>query len=488
MDPHVRAARAAARRELRPGVRALTEWLTIPSVSGSPKQEGEVRRAAHWVETWLRELTPEVQTAGGRDGPVVVARIRSAVRRPGAPYVVVYGHLDVKPAGPGWSTDPFRPVRHGRRLIARGASDDKGQLMGHLVALKAWSRAGGLPGDVVVVVDGAEEIGSPGLGTALARLRHGLLKGRAVALLISDTRAAAPGVPSLTVSQRGLLALTVTAYAGGPPVHAGRLGGAVLDPAVVLAGRLPVAAAAVRSLRSRCRAHTDPRPDSTLARAIGGRAVHAGRLVQRSTTRGSLTVTGWDLLGGPGAVSSRAGATLDVRVPAGVPVREAEEVVRRALTSASPLRIDVRRTGATEGLCLELPSPLLDAVRRACRDGYGVPPRVDASGGSIPALATLRCIFPGPLILLGTGPVDDGAHGPDEYLDLPDWVHGVLSSVSLLHALFGERLLVGGSWAATATSGESRSTNTAPRQLQLCHGPSEVLRVSVPESSRAPRT
>jgi len=482
LDPRVRAARAAAGHELRPGVRALTEWLAIPSVSGSPAHSAEVWRAARFVATWLRALTPEVHVAGGGHGPVVLARLRYGVRRRDAPYAVVYGHLDVKPAGPGWTSDPFRPVRRGPRLVARGASDDKGQLMGHLVALRAWVRAGGVPGDVVVVVDGAEEVGSPGLAEALEQHRSGLLRGRAVAVLVSDTRAAAPGVPSLTVSQRGLISLVVAAHAGGPPVHAGRLGGAVLDPAVELATRLPSAARAAEAISSRCRARTDPRPDSTLVRAVGGRAVHAGQLVERTTTRGNLTVTGWDLLGSPGAVASRASATLDVRVPAGVPLREAETVVRRALIAGAPLRIDVRRTGGAEGLCVELPGAVLDAVRRACRDGYGVPPRLDASGGSIPALAVLGRIFPGPPILLGTGPVDDGAHGPDEYLHLPDWASGVLTSVSLLHALLGEPLRAARPGFALDESGDTRITRTAPRQVQPCHGPSDL------GTSRAPRT
>jgi succinyl-diaminopimelate desuccinylase len=484
----VSAARAAARHELRPGVRALTEWLEIPSVSGSRRHAGDVDRAARWVAAWLRALTPEVRVVATCGGPVVLARLRSGVRRAGAPYVVVYGHLDVKPPGPGWTSDPFRPVRRGPRLVARGASDDKGQLMAHLVALRAWTRAGGVPGDVVVVVDGAEEIGSPGLGDALDRHRGGLLAGRSLAVVVSDTRAAAPGVPSLTVSQRGLLSLAVAADAGGPPVHAGRLGGAVLDPAVELAARLPSAARAARDLRSRCPARTDPRSDIAIVRAVGGRAVYAGRLVERTTTRGAFTVTGWDLRGGPGAVSSRAVATLDVRIPAGVPLADGEAVVRRALTSGAPLHIGVRRTGGTEGLCVHLSPQVLDAVRRACVDGYGVPPRLDASGGSIPALGVLGCIFRGPPILRGTGPVDGGAHGPDVYLHLPDGASGVLSSVSLLHALFGERRLVGGSSAVRDRSDGPAITCTAPRQFKLRHGPSATLRPGVSESSRALRT
>jgi succinyl-diaminopimelate desuccinylase len=484
VDTGVRAARAAARRGLRPGLAALAEWLAIPSVSGSRAHEPDVWRAARWATARLEETTPEVRLVRTAHGPVVLARLRSGVRRADAPVLVVYGHLDVKPPGKGWTGDPFRPRVRGPRLIARGASDDKGQLMAHLVALRAWRVAGGLGGDVVVVVDGAEEVGSPGLEEALLRHRGGLLAGRPVAVLVSDTRAAGPGVPSLTVTQRGLLLLRVGVDAGGPAVHAGRLGGAVLDPAVALAGRLPGAAHAVHALRTRCPAETDRRPDADVARAAGGRALHPDHLVDRTTVRGVLTVTGWRCIGGPGAVPSRAEATLDVRVPAGVPLDRAEDVVRRALAGDGPLRTDVRRLASTEGLCAPLPAPMVAAVRRACRDGYGVPPRIDASGGSIPALSILRCIFPAPPILLGLGPVDDGAHGPDEYLHLGDWARGVQASVSLMGSLISERAV---RWPGRAIASPVVNRLTH-REYQPCRGPSGTLLESVSRDTPPPRT
>jgi succinyl-diaminopimelate desuccinylase len=479
VDARVRSAHAAARRELRPGVEALTAWLAIPSVSGSRAHEAEVWRAARWVARRLRGLTPDVRIADDGRGPVVLARVRAAAHRSGAPVLVVYGHLDVKPPGRGWTGDPWRARRIGPRLVARGASDDKGQLMAHLVALQAWAASGGLPGDVLVVVDGGEEVGSPGLEEALVGHRSGLLAGEAVTVLVSDTRAAGPGVPSLTVSQRGLLALEVSAHAGGPPVHAGRLGGAVLDPAVVLAGRLAQAARDVAALRSRCAARTDLRPGADLARAASGRVLHRDDLVARATTRGALTVTRWDVVGGPGAVPSRATASLDVRVPAGLPLAAAESVVRRSLAEGAPLRVEVRRTAATEGLCADLPAGLLEVVRRACREGYGVAPRIDASGGTIPALSVLGRIFRAPALLLGTGPFDDGAHGPDEYLHLGDWAKGVHTSVSLMHGLL-RTSQARSSGQVIATSAARRLTH---REYQPCHGPSGAQPVSVPEGT-----
>jgi acetylornithine deacetylase/succinyl-diaminopimelate desuccinylase-like protein len=207
-----------------------------------------------------------------------------------------------------------------------------------------------------------------------------------------------------------------------------------------------------------CPACTDPRPDRDVAHAAGGRAVRRDGLVERTTRRGALTVTAIRCVGGPGAVPARAEAVLDVRVPPGIPHDRVRTAVQRALVAGvrPPLCVDVRELGAAPGLCAGLPPAVLDAVRRSCRDGYGVPPRVDGSGGTIPALAVLARHFPAPQILLGTGPADDGAHGPDEYLHLGDWARAVLTSVSLVHALFATEQWPGRVIATTARRGLTR--------------------------------
>jgi acetylornithine deacetylase/succinyl-diaminopimelate desuccinylase-like protein len=426
-----RSAHRAATRLIPGAVHWLERWLEIPSVSGDPGHRADLDRAAAFVVDRLRRSAAIVEVRRTRTGPVVLARCRG--RSPEA--VVIYGHLDVKPAGPGWSGPAFRPRRHGDRLIARGASDDKGQLLAHLLAVEAWVAAGGLPRDVIVVIDGAEEIGSPGLDALIAKARRTpVLAGPVVAVVVSDTRMAAPGVPSLTVAQRGMLALGVTVDAGGPAAHAGRLGGAVLDPAQVLAAALARAAGAVTALRGERVPAFVPVPDAQVRDAARGRATHAGRLGLRTTVRGALTVTSLTAGGPPGAVPRRASATLDVRLPPGVRPEAARRLVTRELTRAdvAPLRTTVRCTAGTRGFAARHAPGVLAAVREACRDGFGTEPVLLASGGTIPAALMLEAAFGVPPILLGLGPVDDGAHGPDEYLGLADWTRGVHTAVSLL--------------------------------------------------------
>ena len=233
----------------------------------------------------------------------------------GGATTVVYGHLDVKPPGPGWTTPPFRPVRLGHRLQARGASDDKGQVMAHLVALRAWVAVGGPPGDVVTIVDGAEEVGSPGSAGA-AGLRATCSPARWPACVVVDTRAAGP-VPAdgdAEPARRG---------AGAAGGGRGRAAGA-RRPARRGGGR-PVAgagracsAAPAREL-DRLPLPPSPWPAHPTAAAIrsaaGGRAVHADDLPGRATRRGVLTVNRLRAGAAAGAVPTRAEA-LDRRAAA----------------------------------------------------------------------------------------------------------------------------------------------------------------------------
>ena len=458
----------------------LVEWLRIPSISGSPRHRAAVGRAATWLARRLGRLTSDVEVRDTGLGPLVVARVPAAPGSALAPAIVIYGHLDVRPPGPGWTSPPFAPVRHGPRLVARGASDDKGQLMAHLVALEGWVRAGGPPVDVIVLGDGAEEIGSPGLAQVLRpRSRRDLLHGLVSTVVISDGREAHPGRPSLTVSQRGMLSLRFRVDTGGTPVHAGRFGGAVVDPNLVLASGLARAQQLIAPLRSPCPVEARPVPDVWVARHAGGRALVGLGLDERSTRRAALTVSSWRSSAAPGSIPTVAEASVDVRVPPGVNPRHTARMLASAMRSDPwELRGLSVHVGATaEGHCLHLGARHLDAVRAACLSGYGAAPRRVASGGSLPVVGSLARRFQAPVVLLGLGPVDDHAHGPDEYLDLPRWRCATDACTSLLAYLAavgaepGGGPLSSGSIAPRgAVMGVRARTNTAgfvPRSRRL---------------------
>jgi acetylornithine deacetylase/succinyl-diaminopimelate desuccinylase-like protein len=419
-------------------IRELAAWLAIPSVSGRHAHHVDLRRAARFLESHLRRAgaaTTQLATTGA---PVVVG---CAAGPPGAPVIVVYGHYDVQPAGPGWTSPAFRPSLRGGSLIARGANDDKGQLFAVIAALRAWHETGGAPSTVVVIGEGAEEVGSPGLSGALATIARRV---RPDAVLACDTERAANGVPAVTISQRGHAALLLRVDVGGQPVHAGRLGGAVIDPSMVLAQvltRMQAAVSAMTPARGRDPGHgRRPRPvvqtrrDSTIRRLVGDRATHGGALERRITTCPAFNIVLLRAGTGRAAVPSQAEARLDVRLPAGADVRAAVRHLARVALAVAPAGVDVQlaANAISPGYAAMPRSEALMAVDDACRAVYGKPPALVRSGGTLPAARLLAHAFGLSPVLLGLGTPGGGAHGPDERLDVAGWMQAVRLLVRLL--------------------------------------------------------
>src|ERR1044071_1466576 len=214
--PLRRALRYAAERRRRT-LEDLAHLVRIPSVTSDPTRDADVRRAASWGADRLRDIGFEkVSVIRTARHPLVYAQW---LRARGRPTVLVYGHLDVQPAtkADGWTSDPFRPTLRDGFLYGRGASDDKGQLLCHLVALEAWMRgAGALPVNVKVLLDCEEEIGSPSLPDFLDRNRVAL---GADAAVISDTRMLASDRPAIAYALRGGLGVEGPGRAAPRDLH-----------------------------------------------------------------------------------------------------------------------------------------------------------------------------------------------------------------------------------------------------------------------------
>src|SRR5690606_37537686 len=208
----------------------------IPSVSADPERHPDVRRSAEWLSAHLSAAgfpTVEVWETGGM--PAVFAEWPA--RDPQAPAVLVYGHHDVQPADPveEWETDPFDPVERGDRLIGRGASDDKGQVLFHALGVRAGLAASGAdapPVTLKLLVEGEEESGSPNFAELLKARRDRLDCDVAV---ISDTTMWAADTPSMCVGMRGLTDCRIDLYALDRDLHSGSFGGAVPNPAAAMA-------------------------------------------------------------------------------------------------------------------------------------------------------------------------------------------------------------------------------------------------------------
>ena len=206
----------------------LFDFLRIPSVSALPEHKADVQRAAEWVANRLTAAGVEharvMPTAGH---PVVYADYLHA---PGKPIVLIYGHFDVQPADPFalWTTPPFEPELRDGRIYARGASDDKGNMLAPILAIEALLRSdGGLPVNVKFFIEGQEEIGSPDVPPFLREHRD---------LFACDLVLSADGgqfgedQPCLCLACRGLCALQVNVRGAKQDLHSGVFGGAVANP------------------------------------------------------------------------------------------------------------------------------------------------------------------------------------------------------------------------------------------------------------------
>lgn len=207
----------------------LAELVAIPSVSALPAHAGDVQRSAEWIADKLRALhCPDVRIVAEGGAPAVIGRFPAP---PGAPTICLYAHHDVQPTGElaEWTGDPFVVHEADGRLFARGAGDDKGGVLVHLAALRAFE--GRPPVGVTVFVEGEEEIGSPSLADIIARHHDELA---ADVYVIADSGNWQVGRPAFTDTLRGLVDCVVEVSTLDHALHSGQFGGAVPDALTTL--------------------------------------------------------------------------------------------------------------------------------------------------------------------------------------------------------------------------------------------------------------
>jgi len=413
-----RALAHAARRRS-DHLRDLARLVSFRTVSADPAAAGSLHDCARWLARRLAHAGMEAGVVPTGGHPFVVARW---TRRAGAPTLLVYGHYDVQPADPrdGWTSTPFRPVRRGEYLVGRGASDDKGPVVAHIAALEAWLEAtGALPVNVVALLDGEEEIGSPSLRRWLRATPPPVA---ADAVVVSDAAMPTAGRPALVRSLRGMVALNVALRARRPELHSGAAGG-------------------VRN------------PVEELCRVVAGLRDGEGRIAvpgfyrrARSTAGPSLVVTG--VAGGytgPGAksvVPASATAALEIRLVESQRPDEVAVSFERHLRGAVPPEFDVsvRVLKASRPVRLPLEDEPSRAAARALRTAFGVAPAVVASGGSLHVVPALLDAVGAPVVVMGFALPGDGRHGPDERFHLPAFARATDACIAFLHELSRTRV------------------------------------------------
>ncbi len=422
------------------------EFLRFPSVSTQPAHAGDVRACAEWVRARFQAAGLEAAVHETPGHPAVVARSRMA---PGRKTVLIYGHYDVQPVDPLdlWRKPPFEPWIEDGIVTARGSSDNKGQILSHIFGVEEELReAGALPVNVVFLVEGEEEIGSPSL--------PGFLKARAAELrcdvaVVSDMEMAGRGVPTLTYGLRGLGGLEIAMTGPSRDLHSGLFGGAVVNPLAAMArllaslhgpdGRVAVEgfydgarplAGWEREAWARAGATDAGLLEHSGAPELGGEAGYSG--VERIWGRPTVEINGlWGGYQGAGSktvLPSEAHAKITFRLVPDMNPEVTLERVAAHLKKHAPrgVRLEITPRDSGKPFLTDPNSGYGAAAQRALRGAFGGREvALIRNGGTVPVVADFRDILGVDTLLLGLQLPGCGAHSPNETFPLENMAAGI---------------------------------------------------------------
>lgn len=435
----------------------LKALLKIPSVSADPTKRDSMVQASQFVLDSLRKAGLQAELIQTEGPPLVYAESPPV---PGKPVILVYGHYDVQPPEPLelWKTPPFEPTERDGNLYARGATDDKGQVLTHINSVAAWAATGQpLPLQVKFLIEGEEEAGSEQLYNYLAR-PEAAQKLACDVIVISDSSQYAPGQPAITYGLRGIAYFELLVTGPKQDLHSGSFGGAVNNPANALSklitklvdeqGRiqLPGFYESVQSLTEaeRQRWRTLNFSDAKFAEQLGVEAL-IGEVgfstLERRWARPTCDVHGlWSGYQGEGSktiIPSKAGAKISFRlVPNQTPKQVAQQFQKFIDQNTPPgVRVELKDLHGGTGVVVDPESPFVAAAQKAIAVGFDRPAVLIREGGSIPIVAEFVKLLEAEVLLLGWGLDDDGAHSPNEKFCIQDYYRGTRTSSYLWHYL-----------------------------------------------------
>jgi acetylornithine deacetylase/succinyl-diaminopimelate desuccinylase-like protein len=433
----------------------LKDLLRIPSISTDDAFKEHVVRCSEFVRDRLSEAGLSTEVFATPRHPIVYGEWLGA---PGAPTVLIYGHYDVQPSEPDelWRNPPFEPTIEGGNIVARGATDDKGQFYCHVKSIASLMKLNGsLPVNVKVIIEGEEEIGSPSLDPFIEANKEKL---KADIVLVSDTPMYAPGKPSITYGLRGISYLEVLVQGASHDLHSGLYGGAVPNPINALAtmidklkdneGRILIPGfyddVAELEDEERDALRSLEYDNAEFCKGVGiekstGEAGYA--IIERITTRPTLDCNGiWGGYTGPGAktvLPAQARAKISCRL---VPNQEPAEITRaftKYLKDLAPegVKVTVTPSHGTIPFVVDRSAPAMEAAMEALETTWGAKPVYTRGGGSIPVVASFKKLLGLDTILMGLGLEDDLLHSPNEKFALENYYQGIRASAHFLQIL-----------------------------------------------------
>ncbi len=428
----------------------FVDYVRHPSISAHDVGIGEVAGLLVAALTELGLDTKLMPTAGH---PIVLARWNKA---PGKPTVLLYGHYDVQPPDPldGWTTPPFEPSIRDGRLFARGAVDNKGQHLAQILAIESYLAVHGrLPCNVILLLEGEEEVGSPHIAEFARTHRDAL---RADFAVTADGQMHPSGQPSIKFGSRGVVSFDLRVRHASRDVHSGNFGGVVPNPLWTLVhllatmkndrGEITIAGfhddvappgAAEREAASRL-----PLDLPALQRSLGLARLDAPPerpFYDRLCFHPTLTINGMHGgYGGPGTktvLPNEAFAKCDIRLVAD---QDPADILAKVAAHVAKHAPEVECVVLEEGMFpsrTPLDSPYAEPVRRAILAAHGVEPLLYPAGfGSLPGYV-FTDILGIPAFVVPYGNADAANHAPDENITLDCFHNGIRTGAALLHEL-----------------------------------------------------
>jgi len=431
------------------------DLLRIPSISGQSEHKGDVRRCAQWVSNYLNKLGIKSELCEPGGHPLVYGYYHVS---DDVPTVLVYGHYDVQPVDPLnlWKSKPFEPIEENGYIIARGATDDKGQMFAHLKGVEAYLKTvGKIPVNVKFMIEGEEETAAENLTKFIAGNKG---KFAADIVIVSDGSMYGRDLPAINYGLRGIAAVEIKVTGPDRDLHSGSYGGAVANPINALCkmiGQLHDADGRVTidGFYDNVYTMTDwerkqfanlPFDEKEYLAATGAPELWGEKgysVLERTTSRPTLDCNGitggYQGEGGKTIIPSWASAKITMRL---VPNQNPDEICGKFETHLKKfcpptMTLEVSKHGGANPVLVPTEGPWLDAAAKAIKTGFGTDPYYTKEGGSIPIVESFKAFLGIDTILVGFGQHDDNAHSPNERFLVKDFHRGCRTSAALFDEL-----------------------------------------------------
>jgi acetylornithine deacetylase/succinyl-diaminopimelate desuccinylase-like protein len=436
----------------------LKDLLRIPSVSTAPEHKDDVRRAAEFVASGLRNAGMEnVEIIATKGHPLIYA---DWLHAPGKPTVLCYAHYDVQPPDPlnEWTTPPFEPTERNSNIYARGAVDDKGQLWMEIKAIEALMRGHGgkLPLNVKFIIEGEEEVGGESIA---AYIRKEKAKLKADFALVCDTELFAPDLPTLCVGLRGLIYTEIEAKGAMTDLHSGMYGGAAPNPFFALIEVISQlkdskGKVLIPGFYSKVKAPTKaelkawkrlPFNEEHYRKTEVGSKVLTGEpgysVLYRTWARPTLEVHGmpggFTAAGAKTVIPAKASAKVSMRL---VPNQDPDDILKRYTKFVKKLtpkgiELNVKVYSKGPACVVDTNNRFIKPATEALHEVFKKNTVFIRSGGSIPVVTDFQEALKIPSVMMGFGLPDDNLHAPNEKFHIPNFYRGIESIIRFFEKL-----------------------------------------------------